>query len=222
MRSRRREITAAVVAAAGLALVGMGTAAAAPAAPPAAVAPAAAGAAARTMTVSIAAVPAKARATLAKAGVRAADFLVTEIRNEQSGRCLDAATQGLGQNGNKIQLWDCFGDPDLHGNQFWIPIFTTSGYTEIINWWSGLCLDADSSGGFVNGARVQEWGCFDDPVGHPNQWWNYGPVGSSSILPNLWGGAAKGLDASAQSIDRNGTAVLIWQFTGNPNQRWRQ
>jgi hypothetical protein len=197
-------------------LAGAGTAHAAPSA----AAPRAAGA--HTMTLAAAAVPAKARAALAKAGIRPADILITEILNGQSGRCLDAPTQALGVNGNKIQLWDCFNDPNGHANQWWIPVFTTSGYTEIVNLASGLCLDADNSRGFVNGARVQEWDCFDDSAGHPNQWWNYGPVGFTTILPNLWGNGGKLLDAATQSINRNGTLIQIWQSTGAANQRWLQ
>jgi hypothetical protein len=216
---RRTKTAAAILAAAGSVFVG---AAAASAAPLAAAPAAPRSTAAHTMTLSAEAVPAKTRATLAKAGVRPAGFLVTEIRNEQSGRCLDAPTQQLGIDGNKIQLWDCFNDIKAHGNQWWIPVFTTSGYTEIVNVASGLCLDADNSRGFVNGAIVQEWACFDDSTGHPNQWWNYGPIGFSTILPNLWGSGAKLLDAATQSIDRNGTLVQIWQSLGAANQRWLQ
>jgi non-reducing end alpha-L-arabinofuranosidase len=216
MRNATRKIVAAALTAAGLSLGAGGTAWSAPA-------PAAGSGGVTTMTVSTSVLPAATRATLDRAGVKAADVLVTNIANGQSGRCLDAPTQRLGVNGNKIQLWDCLGgDLNAHGNQFWIPVFTTQGYTEVVNFASGLCLDADNSHGFVNGARVQEWACFDDSVNHPNQWWNYGPAGARSILPNLWGGGSKLLDAATQSITRNGTLVQIWQGTGALNQTWWQ
>jgi hypothetical protein len=44
-------------------------------------------------------------------------FRVYQIRNVQSGRCLDADYHGIGGNGTRVQLWDCYG-PGSH-NQLW-------------------------------------------------------------------------------------------------------
>jgi hypothetical protein len=154
--------------------------------------------------------------------------LVVEMANGQyQSKCLDANNAGstAGKNGDKVQLWGCFDDPNGHANQWWVPVQTTLGYTELINFqYQSKCLDADNSQGFVNGAKVQLWDCFNDVTNHPNQWWNFGPDGAFSSLPNRWGNGAKVLDANnaGSTAGQNGDKVQIWAFLGGSNQSWFQ
>lgn len=182
----------------------------------------------RLIRVPLSAVPARTRAALPahSAAVTPNAVYVAELVSDQYGKCVDANNAGstAGQNGDKVQLWGCFNDIANHPNQWWLPAQTTSGYTELVNWQFGLCLDADNSHGFVNGAKVQLWGCFNDSTNHPNQWWNYGPAGGVSTLPSLWGGGAKVLDVNdaGSTAGQNGDKIQVWQFLGGANQFWAQ
>ena len=147
---------------------------------------------------------------------------VYELVNYQDDKCLDAATQGIYGSGDKVQVWACFNDPSGHPNQWWWPAQSANGYTELVNYQSGLCLDADNSRGFLDGAKVQEWTCFNDPSGHPNQWWYFGPHGQTTTLPNLWGGGSKVLDAASPWINYDGDYVQLWSYLGGSNQFWWQ
>jgi hypothetical protein len=236
MRKNLRLALAAIAATgavAGLCALGAGPALAAPR--PAASAPVskvvhpgAGQLAFRIEKVKTSSMPARARAAMKAAGLKvpAATNYIAELVNLQYGKCVDANDAGstAGTNGDKVQLWGCFNNSSSHANQWWWPYYTTSGWTELINWQYGLCLDANSSGGFVNGAKVQLWGCFNNSSTHPNQWWNYGPTGFYSQLTNLWGGATKVLDANnaGSSGGTNGDKIQIWAYLGGSNQFWLQ
>jgi hypothetical protein len=181
--------------------------------------------------VPLSSIPAASRAAIAGAQPKAAaqpnaSVYVAEIVNQQYGMCVDANNYGptAGQDGDTVQLWGCFNDSIRHANQWWLPAQTTSGYTELVNLQYGKCLDADDSQGFVDGAKVQLWSCFHDSVNHPNQWWNYGPPSNYTVLPLLWGGGAKVLDANnyGPSAGQNGDKIQIWQYLGGSNQIWLQ
>jgi hypothetical protein len=192
----------------------------------------------RWATVSLADLPAAARQRLAASTAlnpgddcRPGPCLVLELVNQQNNRCLDAATQNINSNGDKVQMWDCFNDRFNHPNQWWLALNVLeeneyAGSTQLINAQSGLCLDVDNSRGFVNGAKVQLWQCFDDAGSHPNQWWSFGPhtVPVQTYLPlgTLWGGDTKVLDAATQQINQNGGYVQIWQYLNGVNQHWLQ
>jgi|GEM_PF-3915423 len=176
-------------------------------------------------------IPVSSLSTTAQAALRAQGRVTASdviwgyrLVNTAYGKCLDANASGstAGQNGDKVQLWDCNGAD----NQYWVPWQTTSGYTELVNLkWTdpAMCLDVDTSQGFVNGAKVQLWHCYGDDVSHQNQWWNY-LAGSKTALPSLWRGGSKVLDAngSGPSAGQNGDKVQIWDSLGGDNQIWPQ
>lgn len=156
----------------------------------------------------------------------AANIYVAEIISYQYGKCVDANNYGptAGRDGDVVQLWSCFHDYVGHPNQWWIPVQTTRGWTELVSLQYGKCLDADNSRGFVDGARVQLWTCFHDSANHANQWWNYGPPSQATSLPSLWGGGSKVLDVNnaGPTAGQNGDKIQLWGWWGGANQRWYQ
>jgi hypothetical protein len=87
-----------------------------------------------------------------------------------------------------------------------------------------MCLDADSSGGFVDGAKVQLWQCINNQHTNPNQWWYFGPAGYTQ-LPSMWVDHSKALDANdaGPTGGQNGDKVQIWAMPGHgDNQLWNQ
>ena len=78
------------------------------------------------------------------------------IRNYQSGKCLDADANGLNNNGDRIQLWDC-GSLVHPANQTW-EMFNVYGSTTdwvFRNLADGKVLDADAHSVNNNGGKVQ-------------------------------------------------------------------
>lgn len=139
------------------------------------------------------------------------------VTNNYNGRCLDAAAEGNGANGTRVQLWDCYGPGQL--NQRWY--FRSVGYYsefQIVNVASGLCLDAAAQWGGVNGTPIQLWECYGP--GQLNQIWYVYQDGylNYTIRNKLY---PRVLDAAWQSIGGNGTPVQLWDDYGRLNQRWR-
>jgi len=85
-----------------------------------------------------------------------------EIVNAASGRCLDADAPGVNNNGDKVQLWDCWNG----ANQRWS---TNNGH--FVNQASGKCLDADLGGINNNGDKVQLWDCWNGA--NQNWYWSF-------------------------------------------------
>lgn len=79
-----------------------------------------------------------------------------ELKNEYSGKCLDAPTPFL--NGGKIQLWTCNGGP----RQMWGE--TGAGGTELASYPSHKCLDGNLPTASRNGSKVQLWTCHEGAV----------------------------------------------------------
>jgi len=126
-----------------------------------------------------------------------------KLLNGYSARCLDAATQNIGQNGTTMQLWDC-----LPGtNQNWW--YYTDG--TIRNAESGRCLDAALQNIASNGTTVQLWQC----NGGLNQKWTFT---SSGQIRNQDSGRC--LDGDLGGIATNGTRVQLWDCNGSRNQSW--
>jgi hypothetical protein len=150
---------------------------------------------------------------------------VVELVSQAYGKCVDANTGGAtaGQNGDVVQLWDCYNDSTNNPNQWWWAAQTDHGWTELINWQYGLCLDADNGQGFVNGAKVQLWQCYFNSITNPNQWWDFGPHGQYTGLPIMWG-TGKVLDVNdvGPSAGQNGDKIQIWDFLSGSNQYWLQ
>jgi hypothetical protein len=180
--------------------------------------------------VPASAMPAPVRAALKAAHLSVSPNTTTTVvelvSSAYANKCVDANNAGptAGLNGDVVQLWDCFNDQANHPNQWWWALQSNDGYTELINWQYGLCLDADNSQGFTNGSRVQLWSCFDDRTNHSNQWWNFGPHGFYTALPVTWGSASKVLDVNnyGPTAGQNGDKIQIWDYLGGSNQFWLQ
>jgi hypothetical protein len=148
--------------------------------------------------------------------------------------CLDANDQGssAGKNGDKVQLWACQDPPTP--NQEWFLNGTdpsNTNFTELANdEYQNDCLNANDTGGLVNGSRVQLWSCgaasanefwdtgFNDPNG-----WQYcleDTVGNDCRLYLLQDYPDFVLNANSSGIG-NGDYVQVWspQATG-PNTEW--
>src|SRR5690349_9456928 len=71
------------------------------------------------------------------------------LLNPASGMCLDAASNGTG-NETPLQLWDCNGD--------WNQIWNQHGDGTIVSPQANRCADiADAL--YTNGTRIQTWNC---------------------------------------------------------------
>ena len=138
--------------------------------------------------------------------------------------CLDADSNGGGQDGNKVQLWQCNG----YTNQNWAfyPGVYLGGYDQVVNqgWGGRFCLDADAGHGpITNGTKVQLWTC----NGQSNQGWLCNRVSYGICLNDLIlkaSGLVNGksttmcLDADLNTIGSNGTKVQLWDCNGQSQQ----
>jgi hypothetical protein len=137
--------------------------------------------------------------------------------NGYSGRCLDADTWTLYENGTKVQLWDCINGNGQAGytytptpDESWR--FPPVGqWGTITNGGSNRCLDADTGTIGSNGTKVQLWSC----SGGFNQLWLRRSDGS---IINGWSGRC--LDADLGTIGSDGTKVQLWDCWGGSNQKW--
>lgn len=188
-------------------------------------APAGSGLRARAVKIPVSSLSAATRSALEKNQGKTLTAASTiwgyQIINVEYGKCLDANVSGptAGQNGDKVQLWDCV---DNSLNQYWVPWYGVNRYTELVNlkWVDpAMCLDADTTN-YVNGEKVQLWHCFGDEAKHQNQWWNYvaepdsGTLEPISILWNSDHLSPKYLRAnrSGATAGQNGDQVQIWQY----------
>jgi hypothetical protein len=142
------------------------------------------------------------------------------IRNYQSGKCLDADANFLGQNGDRVQLWDCNGGD----NQKWYPEPTNpndKSQVRLRNVAGDKCLDADANGIHNNGDKVQLWDC--GRLTHPAEqtWQMFHVYGSPYdwVFRNM--ANAKVLEADANGVNNNGGRVQVWDWWGGVNQIWQ-
>jgi hypothetical protein len=142
----------------------------------------------------------------------AAPVLYRKVRNlaVQQEICLDADNGTLGQNGTKVQLWQCNG----WDNQAWylnpIPGKPTGWYT-ITNLGHNKCLDADNGTIGGNGTRVQMWDC----NGWENQQWLV--FGNHTVQNAV---SRRCLDGDTVTLPANGTKVQLWDCNGGAHQAW--
>lgn len=149
-----------------------------------------------------------------------ADNAYYQAQNTATGKCLDQDYSNPG-NGATVQMWDCWGGP----NQQWaLQNCDWLGRCEIVNLWSGKCLDANAGGLTSNGDRVQVWDCW----GGANQYWYAGfPDGSTGHWQVINKADGKCLDADASNYN-NGERVQLWDcwyttaynLIPAPNQTW--
>jgi Ricin-type beta-trefoil lectin domain len=109
--------------------------------------------------------------------------------------CLDADNSTLGQNGTKVQLWQCNG----WDNQAWflvpIPNKPRGWYTITNLGHNRKCLDADNGTIGGNGTRVQMWDC----NGWENQQWL---LFSNHTIQNA--ASRRCLDGDSSTLPANG------------------
>jgi Ricin-type beta-trefoil lectin domain len=87
------------------------------------------------------------------------------LRNVADGKCLDADANGINNNGDKVQLWDCSGGTEQKWRVY--HAFGSPYDFIFVNLANGKVLDADANGVNNNGGRVQVW----DWWGGVNQIW---------------------------------------------------
>jgi hypothetical protein len=87
------------------------------------------------------------------------------LKNKNSGKCLDMATDGTIGNGTRVQQWTCSGAT----NQRWVARSVVAGnnWVKLVNQRSNLCLDVTNVS-YTDGALLQVWSC----SGNWNQRWN--------------------------------------------------
>jgi hypothetical protein len=98
----------------------------------------------------------------------------------------------------------------------WAVIHVHNGYYKLINRYSGLCLDVDTTdeSGMGNGSDVQQWAY----LGGDNQLWRIEEASPGYKITNKLSG--KVLDASGAGCS-SATAVHQWEWRGEANQIWR-
>jgi len=152
-----------------------------------------------------------------------------QLLNSADYKCLDADDAGTdplaGQNGDKVQLWNCRGTSAT--NQMWIPIsydVNGSAWTALVNgMYQTECLNANSNGGLHDGSLAQLYNC---GVGGGNMIWDEGTVIQQYPSPDYLtvdesnAGGAFVLDANASDISNDGDTVQIWHPLGTSNQWW--
>ncbi|WP_159646913.1 RICIN domain-containing protein [Sphingorhabdus sp. 109] len=121
------------------------------------------------------------------------------------GMCLDLDTNDLGQQGGKLQVWECLG-----GNNQRFTYLEDDG---LILSASGMCLEAV---GTDNGAPVRAFGC----DGNEAQVWTIKPLPGKQRQAFVNAGTGRCLDAHRPESKRNGGRIQIWDCAGGNNQSW--
>ena len=125
--------------------------------------------------------------------------------------CLDADANTAGQNGQKIQGWQCLTN-DV--NQDWqLYAVPNSGNTMIVSSHDGECLDADTTTARTNGQKIQGFAC----NGWKNQQWY---TGSSSIADFENAGDNECLDGDTNTARTDGQKIQGWACNGSLEQYW--
>lgn len=122
----------------------------------------------------------------------------SSVYNLGNGKCLDVYAPELGQEGAKVQIWDCNGNVNqqwvLRGNQLQNA--------------AGQCLDVPPDQLAMDGGRVQMWSC----NGTPSQQWQL--IGTE--LKN-----AAGLCLDITDLYTNGAQAQVRPCNGQINQQWQ-
>ena len=120
------------------------------------------------------------------------------VAGSNGAKCVDN-NGGAATNGNKIQIWDCNGNPS---SQTWT--IASNGTIQI----DGGCMDITGANN-SNGTLIEWWPC----NGGANQQWQ--PVNGELVNP----ASGKCLDDPGAST-ANGTQLDLWQCNGGSNQQW--
>jgi hypothetical protein len=126
----------------------------------------------------------------------------TDIIRTAANMCLDTHAPDMANNGAKVQVWSCNGQPQ----QRW-------SYDVVMNairLSNGKCLDVHAPDMTTNGGKVQVWQC----NGQPQQRWIMLPGGA---IRNMMGMC---LDVHAPAQTTNGGKVQVWSCNGSIQQRF--
>lgn len=139
-----------------------------------------------------------------------------QIRAQHSGKCLDlkdTRETPRTNNGTNVRQWACKSGYSL---QQWRFAKLANGYYQVVNRYSGKCLDVES-GLPYNGTNVHQWTCSASAANQ--QWWlrNLG-TGYYELRPRI--NTSKCLDVEDVST-ANGADVYIWSCVGGHNQHWQ-
>ena len=95
---------------------------------------------------------------------------------QDSQLCLDANTNDGGKNGNRVQVWKCFGSTPANQQDWAIYQNVASGSYYLVNRMFNKCLDADLNSIGRDGTTVQLWACTggQNQQWHPAIGWNFG------------------------------------------------
>ena len=127
--------------------------------------------------------------------------------------CLDADVNTVGQNGQKVQGWQCeSGDANQAWDVYTVPY---SSHSMIVSAHDGACLDANGGESGQNGQVVEGWAC----NGGKNQQWY---VGSSSIADWENAGDSECLDADTNTARQDGQKIQDWACNGTSEQYWNE
>jgi Ricin-type beta-trefoil lectin domain len=118
-----------------------------------------------------------------------------------SNKCVGTASMGSMENGTRLVIWDCHGNPD----QQWKITSET-----LLKNVSGKCVGTSNMGSMENGTPLVIWDCH----GNPDQQWKI----SETLLKNVSG---KCVGTSNMGSMENGTSLVIWDCHGNPDQQWK-
>jgi hypothetical protein len=148
-------------------------------------------------------------------------YTIWEFKTVQNGRCLDTDSNGNGNNGTRVQIWDCY--PPSQGQEMWA-LRPVSGYGgsayQLVNQAGGRCLDAPAERGGTNGSPLQLWDCYT-PAPANQVWYVYH---NGSTAPYIIRSARTGrvLDADYWWGGVNGTPIQLCNGYGDgqTNQRW--
>lgn len=136
--------------------------------------------------------------------------LPMQIVNVNSGKCLDVAGAGTGDNVN-VQQFDCI---DVANEEWWILPVATTRY-QIRSGHVGRCLNP-AGGSSANNTNVQQFSCAGAP--EAEHWEFFGlPDGSFEIRA---AGTAQCLDIAGGATE-NGANAQIFECIGVRNKQWR-
>jgi hypothetical protein len=91
---------------------------------------------------------------------------------------------------------------------------------KVYNFYSYRALDADADSINRNGTRIQLWD--DLGAGQANQSWSFTSTDTAGLYKITNNASGRALDADADSINRNGTRIQLWDDLGTSqaNQLW--
>lgn len=131
-----------------------------------------------------------------------------------NGQTLEAEANTFQNNGCRVQLWSLYRGL----NQLWDITDAGHGRFYIKNVGAAKALDAHDATVNTNGGKVQLWHFYP---GNVNQQWVLQPLGRNRYTVRCAASLSnKVLDVTGGVIDRDGTAIQLWDVLNGANQIW--